>query len=384
MSSTPSTCRTSSFPPERKDRRSRIQCAAQQRARRSMTALNDLPIKTVNGATIYIRDVGKVRDGFPPQTNIVRVDGQRAPLLTVLKTGNASTLDIITQREGSSCRASIDQLASRAADHADLRPIDLRPRCDQWRGARGDHRRLPDRAHDSASSSAVGASTIIIAVSIPLSIICSLIIMRPLGQTINIMTLGGLALAVGILVDDATVEIENIHRNLEEGKEVEDAILDGAAQIAVPAFVSTLCHLHCLCADVFPQRRRASISSFRWPRRSSSPCSPPTSFRARSCPRWRSTCSRAMSTTAWSRRSASRNPFVRFQITFEHYFEKLRNWYHGVLGSAWNTAPSFWSRSSRSGLSSARALSVAGPGLLPVGGRRPVQAARARPHRHAH
>jgi len=200
--------------------------------------LNDLPIKRVGSTTIYIRDVAFVRDGFPPQTNIVRVDGQRASLLTIQKTGNASTLDIISGVKGLLplikaqvppelqikpladqslfVRASIDGVVKEGVIAACLTGIMILIFLGSWR------------------------STIIIAVSIPLSILSSIIAMSALGETINIMTLGGLALAVGILVDDATVEIENINRNLEEGKEVERAILDGAAQIAIPAFVSTI------------------------------------------------------------------------------------------------------------------------------------------------
>ncbi|MBW8748176.1 MAG: efflux RND transporter permease subunit [Acidobacteria bacterium] len=182
----------------------------------TIEGLNNLPIKTANGATIYIRDIGNVRDGFPPQTNIVRVDGQRATLMTIQKIGKSSTLDIISNIRAF-VRGAISGVVREAVIAAALTAIMILVFLGSWR------------------------STIIIAVSIPLSIICSLLMLAALGETINIMTLGGLALAVGILVDDATVEIENINRNIEEGKEVEQAILDGAAQIAVPAFVSTLC-----------------------------------------------------------------------------------------------------------------------------------------------
>src|ERR1700723_1454607 len=204
----------------------------------SIAALNGLPIKTVNGATIYIRDIGNVRDGFPPQTNIVRVDGQRSSLLSVQKTGDSSTLDIIAD-----VRAQLPSILSQLPPALRLTPI-----ADQSIFVRGAISGVVREAIIAACLTAamilifLGSwrSTMIIAVSIPLSIICSLLMLAALGETINIMTLGGLALAVGILVDDATVEIENINRNLEAGKEVEDAILTGAAQIAVPAFVSTL------------------------------------------------------------------------------------------------------------------------------------------------
>ena len=204
----------------------------------SITALNNLPIKTVNGATIYIRDIGNVRDGFPPQTNIVRVDGQRSSLLSVQKTGNSSTLDIIAN-----VRKQLPSILAQLPPALRITPI-----ADQSIFVRAAISGVVREAIIAACLTAamilifLGSwrSTLIIAVSIPLSIICSLLMLAALGETINIMTLGGLALAVGILVDDATVEIENINRNLEEGKEVEDAILTGAAQIAVPAFVSTL------------------------------------------------------------------------------------------------------------------------------------------------
>src|SRR5256714_6606120 len=200
--------------------------------------LNDIPIKTVNGATIYIRDVAHVRDGFTPQTNVVRQDGTRGTLLSILKNGNASTTAVVkavqdmllnvvqTLPEGLSVKQLFDQsLFVRAAIQGVLREA-LTAACltaamillclGNWR------------------------STLIIATSIPLSILTSVLVLSALGETFNIMTLGGLALAVGILVDDATVEIENIQRNLHMGKELKQAILDGAQQIAVPAFVSTL------------------------------------------------------------------------------------------------------------------------------------------------
>src|SRR3984957_16509909 len=204
----------------------------------TIAALNNLPIKTQNGATIYIHDVGNVRDGYPPQTNIVRVDGQRASLMTIQKTGNASTLDIIRN-----VRGLLPTIASQVPPALKIDPIS-----DQSVFVRGAITGVVREALIAACLTAamilifLGSwrSTLIIAVANPLSVICSLLMLAALGETINIMTLGGLALAVGILVDDATVEIENINRNLEEGKEVEDAILTGASQIAVPAFVSTL------------------------------------------------------------------------------------------------------------------------------------------------
>ncbi|HXP45855.1 MAG TPA: efflux RND transporter permease subunit, partial [Terriglobales bacterium] len=200
--------------------------------------LNQLPVKTMGNTTIYIRDVAFVRDGFPPQTNIARVNGQRASLLTVLKTGNASTLDII---------AGIKRMLP--GIQAGLPPeLQVRPLADQSIFVRASIDGVLREAMIAACLTGLmiliflgnWRSTVIIAVSIPLSILTSIVVMSALGETINIMTLGGLALAVGILVDDATVEIENINRNIAQGKEIERAILDGAQQIAVPAFVSTL------------------------------------------------------------------------------------------------------------------------------------------------
>ena len=201
-------------------------------------SLNNLPIKTVNGAAIYIRDVAHVRDGNPPQTNIVRVDGQRAILMSIMKVGSASTLDIIA-----GIHEKLDEMKGRLPEQLKISALS-----DQSIFVRGAVKGVVREAIIAACLTAVmilmflgsWRSTLIIAVSIPLSILCSLAALSALGETINIMTLGGLALAVGILVDDGTVDIENINRNLEAGKEIEQAILDGAAQIATPALVSTL------------------------------------------------------------------------------------------------------------------------------------------------
>jgi multidrug efflux pump subunit AcrB len=204
-----------------------------------LAALNDLPVKQAHGATIYVRDVAQVRDGYAVQNNIVRQDGRRSTLITVLKSGGASTLDIVakvkktlprilaTLPEGLNVkfmfdqslfvRAAIDSVVREGVVAAVLTGIMILLFLGSWR------------------------STLIVCISIPLSILTSLIVLYLCNQTINVMTLGGMALAVGILVDDATVEIENIHRNLAQRKPIIRAILDGAQQIAVPAFVSTLC-----------------------------------------------------------------------------------------------------------------------------------------------
>jgi CzcA family heavy metal efflux pump len=202
-------------------------------------AFNNLPVKTVNGTTVFMRDIAQVRDGYAVQTNIVRHNGRRGALLTILKNGASSTLEVVKQMKAQLPRvqstlppalkitqlfdqsvfvaAAISGVVKEAAVAALLTGLMILLFLGSWR------------------------STLIVCISIPLSILTSLAVMSLLGETINIMTLGGLALAVGILVDDATVEIENIHRNLGMRKGVTRSILDGAQQIAVPAFVSTLC-----------------------------------------------------------------------------------------------------------------------------------------------
>ncbi len=294
----------------------------------SIEELNDLPIKTVNGATIYVHDIGNVRDGFPPQTNIVRVDGQRAALMTILKTGNASTLDII-----SNVRAKLPHIRDQLPQALEIKPI-----ADQSIFVRSAIGGVVREAVIAACLTAtmilifLGSwrSTLIIAVSIPLSVICSLLALSALGETINIMTLGGLALAVGILVDDATVEIENINRNLEEGKEVERAILDGAAQIAVPAFVSTLA----ICIVFVPMFFLGGVARYLFvPLAEAVVFAMLASyFLSRTIvPTMAKYLLKGHEHDRGEQARASRNPFTRFQITFEHYFERLRNWYHGAL-----------------------------------------------------
>ena len=294
----------------------------------TIAALNDLPIKTVNGATIYIHDIGNVRDGFPPQTNIVRVDGQRASLLSIQKTGNSSTLDIIAN-----VRAQLPSILAQLPTALKIKPI-----ADQSVFVRAAISGVVREALVAACLTAamilifLGSwrSTLIIAVSIPLSVICSLLMLSALGETINIMTLGGLALAVGILVDDATVEIENINRNLEEGKEVEQAILDGAAQIAVPAFVSTIA----ICIVFVPMFFLAGVARYLFvPLAEAVVFAMLASyFLSRTIvPTMAKYLLKGHEHDRVDAAKASRNPFIRFQITFEHYFEKLRSWYHGVL-----------------------------------------------------
>ncbi len=204
----------------------------------TVTELNDMPVKTVNGSTLYMKDVAHIRDGFAPQTNIVRQDGVRGVLMSMYKLGG-STLTVVN---------AIKALVPKAEEQ--LPPeMTIKALFDQSLFVRASIQGVIREGLTAACLTAAmillflgdWRPTIIIAISIPLSIFVSIILLSALGETINIMTLGGLALAVGILVDDATVEIENIERNLAMGKEMKQAILDGASQIAVPAFVSTLC-----------------------------------------------------------------------------------------------------------------------------------------------
>src|SRR5438132_7306915 len=223
---------------------------------KTVAELNDLPVATRNGSVIYVRDVAHVRDGYPPQTNIVRRDGHRGVLMSVLKTGSASTLDIIRG------------IKERMPRIRDALPPDFKIDLvgDQSIFVRAAISGVVREAVIAASLTALmillflgtWRSTLIIAISIPLSILASIICLSALGETINIMTLGGLALAVGILVDDATVTIENINWHLERGEDVEAAILNGAHEIAVPAFVSTLA----ICIVFVPMFLLAGIARY--------------------------------------------------------------------------------------------------------------------------
>jgi multidrug efflux pump subunit AcrB len=218
--------------------------------------LNDLPVATRNGTVVYVRDVAHVRDGSPPQTNIVRQDGHRAALMSILKTGTSSTLDVIN-----GIKAKLPQMQA-------LLPPELKIQVlgDQSIFVRA---ALSGVVREAATAAVLiglmvllllgsWRSTAIIFVSIPLSILASIVCLGALGQTLNIMTLGGLALAVGILVDDATVTIESINAHLEQGKAVEPAILDGAQQIALPKLVSTLA----ICIVFAPMFLLAGVAGY--------------------------------------------------------------------------------------------------------------------------
>src|SRR3984957_12672447 len=293
-----------------------------------VSELNDLPVRTVNGTTIYVKDVAYVRDGYPPQTNIVRVDGSRSVLMSVLKSGTTSTLDIIENvkkklpliladvpykisghflaDQSLFVRASINGVIREGAIAAVLTGLMILVFLGSWR------------------------STLIIAVSIPLSVLVSLIVLSALGETINIMTLGGLALAVGILVDDATVEVENINRNIEQGKEIIQAILDGASQIAVPALVSTLS----ICIVFVPMFFLSGVPKYLFV-----PLAEAVIFAMLASyllsrtlvPTMARFLLVAQSAEHENRRTTSRNPFVRVQAKFEEGFERLRERYHGML-----------------------------------------------------
>jgi CzcA family heavy metal efflux pump len=304
-----------------------------------MEELGNLPIKTVNGAMVYVRDVASVRDGNPPQTNIVHVDGNRSVLMMVLKAGATSTLDII---------AGIKQ---KVIDVKDQLPEALKV------GFIGDQSVFVRGAITGVAVEGVIAalltsvmillflgswrSTIIIAVSIPLSVLGAIIMLSAIGETLNIMTLGGLALAVGILVDDATVTIENINYHLEQGKPVEQSIMDGANQIVTPAFVSLLC----ICIVFVPMFFLQGVARFLFV---------PMAEAVMFAMIWSFLLSRTLVPTMakyllqphthhaeGQGPPPSRNPLVRFQRAFEARFERVRNGYRDLLGMALGRRPLF-------------------------------------------
>jgi multidrug efflux pump subunit AcrB len=297
-------------------------------APRTIQALNEIPIKQVNGAMIYMRDVATVSDGFQVQTNIVRQDGHRGVLLSVLKAGNASTLNVVK-----GVREMLPSIAS-------LVPPQLRmvPLSDQSIFVRGAVTGVIREAVIAAALTALmillflgsWRSTIIIAISIPLSILSSVIILSLLGETINTMTLGGLALAVGILVDDATVTIENIERFLEEGHGLREAILEGAAQIAVPALVSTLC----ICIVFLPMFFLSGVARFLFV-----PLAEAVVFAMLASYILSRTLAPtlAMYLLKAKEHGASGNIFTRFQRGFERGFERVRHSYQVLLARLVNS-----------------------------------------------
>ena len=293
-------------------------------APRTVPELGDVPIKVMGNSTIYLRDVANVRDGFSVQTNIVRRDGRRGTLLTVLKSGDASTLDVVDN-----IRAAIPRVATTLPP--ELR-IDLL--ADQSIFVRG---AISGVIHEAVIAACLTAlmillflgswrSTLIIAVSIPLSILTSVITLGFLGETINIMTLGGLALAVGILVDDATVTIENIERYLEEGRELRAAIFEGAAQISVPALVSTLC----ICIVFLPMFFLGGVARYLFV-----PLAEAVVFAMLASYVLSRTLVPTLAMYLLRRHdhhaAPSRNPFVLLQRGFERGFARIREAYRGLL-----------------------------------------------------
>ncbi|HEX4196304.1 MAG TPA: efflux RND transporter permease subunit [Caulobacteraceae bacterium] len=308
----------------------------------AIDALNNLPIKTVNGATLYIRDVAHVRDGYPPQRNEVRVDGHRSVLMSVLKSGSASTLAIIAgvktalpklqealppslhiallNDQSLFVKAAISGVVKEGVIAAALTSLMILLFLGSWR------------------------STVIIATSIPLAVLSSVAALSALGQTLNIMTLGGLALAVGILVDDATVTIENINWHLEQGKDVKTAILDGANQIVIPAFVSLLC----ICIVFVPMFFLQGIAGFLFVpmaeavmfamiasfvlSRTYVPVLAMYLLKAHHHEGHAEYLLESHGHGAPPKRS--RNPLVRFQHGFEERFARIRESYRGVLSTA--------------------------------------------------
>src|ERR1700730_2249986 len=294
-------------------------------APRTVPELGDLPIKVVGNSTIYLRDVANVRDGFSVQTNIVRRDGRRGTLLTVLKAGDASTLDVVDN-----IRKAIPRVATTLPPELQ---IDLL--ADQSIFVRGAVTGVIQEAIIAACLTALmillflgsWRSTLIIAVSIPLSILTSVVVLSFLHETINIMTLGGLALAVGILVDDATVTIENIERYLEEGRDLHDGILQGAAQIAVPALVSTLC----ICIVFLPMFFLGGVARYLFV-----PLAEAVVFAMLAS----YILSRTLVPTlamyllkTKSHQPESQNLFSRIQRSFERLFEQIRTIYRRLLTS---------------------------------------------------
>ena len=297
--------------------------------------LNNMPVRAQNGTVTYIHDVAHVRDGNSPQTNMVRVDGRRSVLMSVLKTGKASTIDIIDsiQQKLPQIRASLPSA------------LKIETTSDQSVFVRS---AVSGVAREAVIAGALTGllillflgswrSTLIITISIPLSILASIACLSALGETINIMTLGGLALAVGILVDDATVTIENINYHLERGKDVEAAILDGAHQIALPALVSTLC----ICIVFIPMFLLAGIAKFLF-----IPLAEAVAFAMLAS----YLLSRTLVPTLakyWLKmhdseaRKMQGNALARLQGSFERGFERLRERYKGLLQLALRTGPRF-------------------------------------------
>ncbi|MHB8885147.1 MAG: efflux RND transporter permease subunit [Methylovirgula sp.] len=343
-------------------------------APKTMAGLNNLPIKSIGNTVVYIRDVAFVHEGAPPQLNAVRVDGKHAVLMTILKSGSASTLDVINGVKGllpkiraslpagieihavgdqsSFVEASVDGVLREGAIAAALTGMMILLFLGSWR------------------------STIIILISIPLAVLGSIALLSATGETINVMTLGGLALAVGILVDDGTVTIENINWHLEQGKDIELAIMDGARQIVVPATVSLLC----ICIVFVPMFTLGGVSGFLF-----RPMAKAVVFALIFSYILSRTLVNTLARYLLAAQAGhhgeghhappSRNPLVRFQRGFEHKFESIRSSYHAILklavGRGWWFIAGFM------------AVVIASFGLVPFLGQNffpPVQAAQIKMH----
>ncbi|MBV8199965.1 MAG: efflux RND transporter permease subunit, partial [Acidobacteria bacterium] len=291
---------------------------------------NKIPIAAVNGATVYLGDVAHVYDGYLTQTNVARVDGRRAAYLAILRKQNASTLAVIdTTKE---LLPTLQAIAPKG--------VELKLAFDQSLFVRAAISGVLREGAIAASLVAmmvlmfVGSwrSTIVVAISIPLAILVGIIGLKLTGQTLNLMTLGGLALVIGMLVDDATVEIENINRNLEQGKEVERAILDGASQIAVPAFVSTLA----ICIVFVPMFFLSGVSRYLFvPLAEAVVFAMLASyFLSRTLvPTMAKYLLRAQEHAGPAGEQPSGNPLVRFQQGFERRFERARGGYNRILAA---------------------------------------------------
>src|SRR5882762_2123190 len=293
---------------------------------KTVAEMNDLPIRVVGNSTTCLRDVAQVSDGFAPQTNIVRQDGRRGTLLSVLKSGNASTISVVAR-----VRQMLPAIATTLPPALKIQPL-------------ADQSVFVTSAVSGVVREAIIAacltgmmilvflgswrSTVIIAISIPLSILTSVIVLSFLGQTINLMTLGGLALAVGILVDDATVTIENIERHLEEGAELRTGILEGAGQIAVPALVSTLC----ICIVFLPMFFLSGVARYLFV-----PLAEAVIFAMLASYILSRTLVPTLAMYLLKAKQHGgpqpRNPFAIFQRGFERVFERIRVAYASLL--AW-------------------------------------------------
>jgi multidrug efflux pump subunit AcrB len=293
-------------------------------APRTVDELNNVPVKVVGNSTIYLKDVSNVADGYIPQTNIVRHNGRRGVLVSVIKAGDASTLTVVN---------GIRQLLPRVEQTLSSQ-LRIQPLADQSLFVRAAIDGVVREATIAAGLTAtmillfLGSwrSTVIIAVSIPLAILTSVIVLSAIGETINTMTLGGLALAVGILVDDATVTIENITRHLEEGQPLYEGILHGAAQIATPAFVSTTC----ICIAFMPLFALQGVSHYLFP-----PLAEAIIFAMLASYILSRTLVPTMAMyllkEADHNAAPSRNPLVLMQKAFDRGFERFRNIYLALL-----------------------------------------------------